>query len=421
MGAWGFTGRVLPGLLAALAATPAAASSRTVVVLGFDDGRISQLEALPILAAHGMRASFFLNSGRFGGSNHVSPEQARQLLAAGHEIGGHTRTHEDLVALSPREAREQVCDDRQRLLAEGLGPLESFAYPYASSDREAAAIVWSCGYRWGRSQGGLDEEDCSRDCVYAETFPPQHPLELRAPHSAKYSWTLADLQGHVLRAEASGGGLVAFAFHELCDDCSDTYRTSPALFGEFVDWLATREARGTVVRTLAEAMAEERRELQPPAVRLTTPAPDARVSGQVELGATASDDDQVAAVAFLVDGARVASLAGPPWAATWSTLFHPSPRAVVTAVALDRSGNQAVSAPVTLSVEGANLPLPSLRREPVDPPRRRAGPFRPGADSGGPADLSVDESPGCTAAGAAPAGLGLIVALLRPGLPRRRR
>src|SRR5262249_61703242 len=51
----------------ALWAAPAAAATPTVVTLGFDDGTVHQFDhGFPILAAHGMHATFFVNTAPIG-------------------------------------------------------------------------------------------------------------------------------------------------------------------------------------------------------------------------------------------------------------------------------------------------------------------------------------------------------------------
>ena len=245
---------------------------RTVVTLGFDDARETQLVALPLLAAHGMRASFFINSGNVGTRGYLDYARLAEIQAAGHELGGHTVDHEVLTTLSPAETTHQACDDRQALAAAGLGPLTSFAYPGGATDPERSAIVASCGYRYGWAQGGLDGADCTADCVFAEPAEPPDPMRLRSPRSVEQDWTLEDLQGFVLRAERTGGW-IGLSFHHVCDDCGYRYRISPALLEQFLSWLAPRAASGTVVLPLAEAFAGASPEGPPPTPDPATATP----------------------------------------------------------------------------------------------------------------------------------------------------
>lgn len=63
---------------------------RAALSITFDDARYSQLDlGLPILDAHGIRATFYANP--HGARSRV--DDWRKALAAGHEIGNHTLTH----------------------------------------------------------------------------------------------------------------------------------------------------------------------------------------------------------------------------------------------------------------------------------------------------------------------------------------
>src|SRR2546423_1016237 len=118
------------------AAPPAGASTPTVVTLGFDDGTIDQfVNGFPTLQAHGMHATFFVNTGPIlaGDPGHMTWADLTTMYNAGEEITGHTIDHANVQPLSVAEAEHQVCDDRNTLLAQGFAP-ESFAYPVGSWD-----------------------------------------------------------------------------------------------------------------------------------------------------------------------------------------------------------------------------------------------------------------------------------------------
>jgi peptidoglycan/xylan/chitin deacetylase (PgdA/CDA1 family) len=91
---------------------PAYAATQTVVTIEFDDGRADQaVNAGPILTAHGVHGTFFINSGLIGtGSYYMTWDQVAGLAADGNEIVGHTLTHTNIANLSyadaaPRSAR----------------------------------------------------------------------------------------------------------------------------------------------------------------------------------------------------------------------------------------------------------------------------------------------------------------------------
>src|SRR5581483_4203007 len=113
-----------------------AASAQPVVSLTFDDQNADQLAVRDELAARGMRATFFVNTGTVGAPGKLTWEQLQSFAAAGDEIGGHTVDHVNLKTAP--DARHQVCDDRGALVAHGFHPV-SFAYPYGAYDRDIQA------------------------------------------------------------------------------------------------------------------------------------------------------------------------------------------------------------------------------------------------------------------------------------------
>jgi peptidoglycan/xylan/chitin deacetylase (PgdA/CDA1 family) len=239
------------GLLVAISAAPAPAARSvppsTVVTIQFDDGVADQYGALGPLSAHGMHATFYVNTGFIGDSAHMSWAQLQDLYAAGNEIGGHTLTHTNIKKLKPADARVQVCDDRNNLIDHGFTPT-SFAYPFGSIDAGAEQVVKDCGYNSGRGVSGVDDRK-----VFAETIPPLDPYATRTPPNPKQNTTLATIEGYVTAAEQHGGGWVQLVFHHLCDQC-DAYSISPADFSALLDWLQLRAATGTAVETTAEVI-----------------------------------------------------------------------------------------------------------------------------------------------------------------------
>ena len=74
------------------------AGVRPAIALTFDDGPSeSTPELLEILARHRAPATFFL----IGANVRRLPEIAREIVAAGHEVGNHTDTHPMLALKSP--------------------------------------------------------------------------------------------------------------------------------------------------------------------------------------------------------------------------------------------------------------------------------------------------------------------------------
>jgi peptidoglycan/xylan/chitin deacetylase (PgdA/CDA1 family) len=259
------------------AATPAGPSSQaaptnqaglsgmTIVSLTFDDTTVDQYQVRPILAAHHMPATFYVNSGRIGQSGYMSLAQLQDLHADGHEIAGHTISHPNLTTLSTTDQIHQICDDRNALLQLGFD-VTSFAYPFGATNASIEQIVAQCGYNSGRGVGGLVVPGSCSGCPYANTVPPDDSYKVRTPDSIKSDTSLATIEGHVTQAEQHGGGWVPLVMHHICNGCN-TYSVSAATLTSFLDWLEPRSANGTVVMTVDDVMGGA---LKPPS---TTPPP----------------------------------------------------------------------------------------------------------------------------------------------------
>lgn len=137
---------------------------RTGKVFGItlDDGYLNNYEeALPILREAGFTATAFIVSAQIGGSNvwdHakgappvplMNVGHMRAWMAAGMEIGSHTRNHVNLCECDPDTAREEIAGSK-RELEQALGiEVRSFCYPYGEHRAEHAQMVRDAGYAMG--------------------------------------------------------------------------------------------------------------------------------------------------------------------------------------------------------------------------------------------------------------------------------
>jgi chitodextrinase len=96
----------------------------------------------------------------------------------------------------------------------------------------------------------------------------------------------------------------------------------------------------------------------PPTVSVTAPSAGETVSGTtVSVTASAGDNDSVAGVQFLVDGAPLGSEdTAAPYSVTWNTWSHANGPHTVTARARDASGNSTTSGGVSVTVANTGLP-----------------------------------------------------------------
>jgi peptidoglycan/xylan/chitin deacetylase (PgdA/CDA1 family) len=126
-----------------------------VFVITFDDGYKSVYEeALPRLQRYNFTASVFLITDYCGCTNQwvgqpssvpVAPlltwAEVENLVAAGWEIGAHTRSHCSLPTVSLEVAIEEIALSQQSIQAQLGQPIQVFAYPYGASNPTVAQIV----------------------------------------------------------------------------------------------------------------------------------------------------------------------------------------------------------------------------------------------------------------------------------------
>lgn len=200
--------RVLPLAEAVEASRSAGASSERIVALTFDDGyRDNLIYAAPILAKHGLRASFYVVADLIGtdlppwydrmgrvvqelqaaGESIAAPtevvaaakelgsagrrerlaelearlaqppvfaeqdrlmnaEQLRELIAAGHEVGSHSSSHEILPQLDDAQLADEILQSKTRLESETRAPVRSFCFPNGDYDARCLRLVADAGY-----------------------------------------------------------------------------------------------------------------------------------------------------------------------------------------------------------------------------------------------------------------------------------
>ncbi len=199
-----------------------------MVSLTFDDGDADNFAVAALLKEYGLHGTFYIPSGLVGTEGHMTWEQLSTLQADGHEIGGHTLSHQKLEGLDTEALRHQICDDRQNLIDHGFTPL-SFAYPFGNYDTQVKQMVRDCAYLGARTiLGGT------------ETTPPSDPYALRA-----FPYIVSDTKFNKLRRYVSdsfkgGDEWIILIFHHVCDSC-DFFSVRPDVMNSFIPWLAGQQ------------------------------------------------------------------------------------------------------------------------------------------------------------------------------------
>jgi len=156
----GYTGVTVSQGLAALRGDRS--GPRRPVCITFDDGfRCVLQNAAPILREYGWAATVFVPSGFIGTGDRwkgvegysaeplLDAEGLRELQSRSWEIGGHTRSHADLSALSEEEAYQEICRGKADLEALLEAPVRVFAYPYGRFAEATPQLVQRAGLDCG--------------------------------------------------------------------------------------------------------------------------------------------------------------------------------------------------------------------------------------------------------------------------------
>lgn len=148
--------------------------SGKVFGITLDDGYVSNFDhALPVLIDLGFTATSFIVSGQLGGSNVwdapigvprarlMNVHHLREWMAAGMEVGAHTRHHVCLTDCDPGVACAEITDSRHDL-EQALGvPVRSFCYPYGRYRDEHVEMARAAGFETATTSDSARAGGCA--------------------------------------------------------------------------------------------------------------------------------------------------------------------------------------------------------------------------------------------------------------------
>ncbi|KAF1045990.1 polysaccharide deacetylase family protein [Xylophilus sp.] len=190
-----------------------------VVSFTFDDALLSACtEGAAVLERRGVRGTYYVAGGLTGaqelGRACHTAAALRDLLAAGHELGGHSFAHVRCDRLPAARLREEFdrSDDFLRGLGLPPGPLD-FAYPFGAYAWQVKRL---CGERFRSSRatgGGTQVGWADLDALRT------HRLYLAEPDGVGYAQRV--------REAARAGGWLVVNTHEV-EDGAGPYGCTPA-------------------------------------------------------------------------------------------------------------------------------------------------------------------------------------------------
>lgn len=178
------------------------APARGTLSLSFDDiPETAWTEAGPILAEHGVKATYYVCGGLAGGTNLDLPqfrsEHLEALHAAGHEVGCHTFEHVSALRASPAELGRSFAKNaawvRERLPGAAL---TTFAWPYGDCALGAKAVArlrFKCarGVRDGVNAGRADRALLQAIGLESRRLPGYDLDALVEETAVKRGWLIA--------------------------------------------------------------------------------------------------------------------------------------------------------------------------------------------------------------------------------------
>jgi len=148
----------------------------------------------PVMRRLNFPFTVYIYTSAIGRPKHLSQEQLKEMVAAGVEVGSHTKTHAHLIppkkpsswrTLSHRQRVEEVTGSK-KLIESWLGiVVKSLAYPYGLYDAETEKLAVASGYEamvtldWGNNSLGTSPFRLKRKQVLRDTTLEQFKKLLR--------------------------------------------------------------------------------------------------------------------------------------------------------------------------------------------------------------------------------------------------
>ena len=218
--------------------SPSPSGTGAVVSISLDDGTAGQLtNAQPVLARLQLPATFYLVSDALDyGEANLNAEQAKSLVAAGQEIGNHTKSHRDLSMLPGAQLVTDLTGAQTALASRvGVTPT-TCAYPYGG--RNAAVVAEAKKLFKGCRTTDSGENATGFDAYALTTF------------LANGTTTVSEVQAALDQARASGSWLI-FTYHGVGPQPGSELDVTTDAFAAQVEAI---KASGIPVQTVGAAL-----------------------------------------------------------------------------------------------------------------------------------------------------------------------
>lgn len=191
-----------------------------IVTVTFDDGWESiYSQGLSILQEYNIPTTQYIIAGTFENPAYMSVAQVRSMQQAGHEIGSHTMTHQNLTTLDDAALAWELQESKD-ILTKEFGPIYDFASPLGAKDERTLQAIGSL-YRSQRNTEGDPNSSIDRGVNIASQFTTRNIKG----YTVRTTTTLDDLRRMLNFAKANNGWLV-LTYHQV-DKSGEEYAVSP--------------------------------------------------------------------------------------------------------------------------------------------------------------------------------------------------
>lgn len=129
------------------------------IIITFDDGDLSvYTTAFPIMKKYGMTGVVYIVGNYMNTDGYMTADQIKELMAAGWEVGSHSRSHQQLNKLESAVQKVEIVDARRVLQNATGSPVLTFAYPFGIMGAEGADYAHAAGYIAAMGLGYTDDQ-----------------------------------------------------------------------------------------------------------------------------------------------------------------------------------------------------------------------------------------------------------------------
>lgn len=213
--------------------------ARPKVVIGFDDGWASQIDAgYPILAALGLKATCYIIQDRIGTAGYMTTGNLSTLHTAGWDMNNHTKSHIDMTAYTQSQAEAEVISCANYLAGLGFTRKNEHlhvAYPFGG---------YNANVLLGMATQGMITARTIIDRTQSHEIDSQYLLS-RQYHD--YTMSAATYKNFIKRTIADGGSL-HLNYHKIVSDGTGAAATEVEVsqFQDMMNYIAELSQAGVI-------------------------------------------------------------------------------------------------------------------------------------------------------------------------------